>query len=75
MFDGLPVCIVNDWTEITPAYLKQERDRILGSKFDYSRLFQGYWKDVVWSKTPARMAPVAIQEFVDGLARYPLGAT
>lgn len=45
LYAGLPVVIVNEWSQVTPAFLADQRDAMLHQRFDYSRLLGQYWLD------------------------------
>ena len=42
LFARLPVVVVDDWSEVTPALLRSELDRIARSSFDFSQLELDY---------------------------------
>ncbi|MEX3008905.1 hypothetical protein [Hoeflea sp. TYP-13] len=44
LFENLPVCIVDDWREVTMDYLKAKREWVLESEFDFAPLYLGWWK-------------------------------
>ena len=44
LFSKLPIIIVNNWNEININYLKDEYEKIINKKFDFSSLFLKYWK-------------------------------
>lgn len=43
VFDGLPVLVIDDWSQVNPAYLKEQALRLQAEVFDYSRLLLQYW--------------------------------
>lgn len=43
LFKGMPVLIVEGWSEITADYLKEQQTLFAARKFDYSKLFLSYW--------------------------------
>lgn len=43
MYKGLPVLIVDSWSEITPKLLDATYVRFRSMSFDYQRLFKWYW--------------------------------
>ena len=47
LYDGLPVVILNDWTELTESRLLEEWDRISRTVFDIDRVFFSYWKKLI----------------------------
>ena len=44
LFNKLPAIIINDWNEISINYLRDEYEKIINKKFDFSSLFLNYWK-------------------------------
>lgn len=42
-FTELPICWVNDWTDVTPEFLEYELERIKSGRFDMNRLKLSYW--------------------------------
>ena len=47
LYDGLPVVILDDWTELTESRLLQEWDRIGKAEFHLDRAFFPYWKRLI----------------------------
>lgn len=47
LYDGLPVVILNDWTELTESRLLEEWHRISQTVFDIDRVFFSYWKNLI----------------------------
>ncbi len=43
VFDGLPVILVDDWTQVTEAFLKEEYQKIITQTYDRNNLFADYW--------------------------------
>jgi len=43
VFDGLPVLVIDDWSQVNPSFLKDQAQRMQGEVFDYSRLLLQYW--------------------------------
>jgi hypothetical protein len=43
VFDGLPVLVVDDWSQVNPAYLQEQAKRLQEQVFDYSKLLLQYW--------------------------------
>ena len=50
VFDGLPVLIVQDWSDITSELLENTLQRFKVQQFDSSRLTLGYWMNLIESK-------------------------
>jgi len=44
IFENLPVLIVNNYEEINLELLKNVYDSLIKQKFDYRRLYKGYWQ-------------------------------
>ena len=43
LFDGLPVLVIDDWSQVNPAYLQAQAKRLQEQVFDYSKLLLQYW--------------------------------
>jgi len=43
-YTDLPICFVDDWSEITESFLNKEYDRISNTKYDMSKIDFNYWK-------------------------------
>ena len=50
IYEGLPVLIVDAWSEITPELLRNTVNDFKTRKFDYDRLLLKYWMDRMKSK-------------------------
>lgn len=44
IFDGLPVWVVDDWSEVNKENMILFARETLNKTFDYSQLFMGYWR-------------------------------
>jgi len=42
-FSDLPICWINDWSEVTPEFLDSELKRIQSGIFNMEKLKIGYW--------------------------------
>jgi hypothetical protein len=42
-YDDLPICIVDNWSDITEDFLNREYDRIMNSKWNLDKLDMLYW--------------------------------
>jgi hypothetical protein len=54
LFRDLPVIIVDDLLQITPAFLEKEYDILRNKEYDFSKLYSPYWKEQIndcFSKT------------------------
>lgn len=47
LYEDLPVCIVQDWGEVTHDFLLKQRDKMLGSTYNYSKLYVQYWRELL----------------------------
>ncbi len=43
VFEELPVLVIDDWSQVNLAFLKEQAERMQGQSFDYSRLLLQYW--------------------------------
>jgi hypothetical protein len=46
-YTDLPICLINNWEEITEDFLDKEYDRIINSKFNLDKLHITYWKNKI----------------------------
>ena len=46
-YTDLPICFVNDWTEVTPEFLNAEYDRIKAGTWNMEKLTFSYWRDKI----------------------------
>ena len=71
LFANLPVCVVDDWSEVTVDYLGQKREWALDTKFDFAPLYLDWWRRrfVGMDDLPERVQ--TFQAFVD-TAHQPL---
>jgi hypothetical protein len=68
LFTQLPVVIVDDWSEVTPARLRSELDRIARTTFDFSQLELGYWTARIQSQLPREVLPLRYDDYLSSLA-------
>ena len=68
LFTELPVVIVDDWSEVTPARLRSELDRISGTSFEFSQLKLGYWTARIQSLPIREGLPLRYDDFLSSLA-------
>jgi O-antigen/teichoic acid export membrane protein len=47
MFKDLPVCIVDEWSDVSKEFLSETLDVYLRKKFDYKLIFNDYWKNIL----------------------------
>lgn len=43
LFEGMPVLVVENWSQLTSEYLQQQLQKFTTQKFDYSKIFLTYW--------------------------------
>lgn len=43
IFEGLPIIIVNDWSEINEEFLNEKYEEINNAKFNMEKLYASYW--------------------------------
>ncbi len=46
----LPICFVDDWSEINEGFLNSEYDRIINSKWNFEKLTMSYWMKKISNK-------------------------
>ncbi len=64
LFTDLPVVRVTDWTDLTPARLQAERERILRGRFDFAPLFLDTWRARIAGE-PVPILRMTYQQFLD----------
>lgn len=47
LYQNLPVIIVQDWQEITPAFLEQKYQEIQHTTYNTAKLYMNYWIDLI----------------------------
>jgi hypothetical protein len=67
LFTQLPVVIVDDWSEVTPARLRSELDRIARSAFDFSQLELSYWTARIQSQPSREGLLLRYDDFLSAL--------
>jgi hypothetical protein len=45
LFDGLPVVMVTDWSQVTRSFLEQTWKEMKGREWHWSKLYFPYWLD------------------------------
>lgn len=63
VLEGLPAIIVDDWKEVTPAFLSQQAAVFQNMKFDYSKIWLAYWKGKFSESEIFVWPPMTIDEF------------
>jgi hypothetical protein len=48
-FEDLPICFINDWFEVTPEFLVDQRDQIQSKSWNMQKLKVTYWIDRITS--------------------------
>ena len=65
LYDGLPVCIVQDWAEVDFPFLQRQRERFLAQTFDYAKVYTKYWSALIRGHATFPVVR-SIQEFAYG---------
>ena len=50
LYEDLPVCIVESWSDVTAEYLQKYLESIKHKRFNYDKLTLKYWVDLFESK-------------------------
>ena len=64
LFEGLPVCIVDEWAEVDAYYLKSRRDWVLQTDFDFSGLKLLSWSHQFHGEQEHKSTPKGYQSFL-----------
>lgn len=64
LYDGLPVCIVDDWAQVNTAFLRGKRDEMLEGRYDFAKLLQRYWRDRITNEKTLQSEQVTLQDFM-----------
>ena len=67
LYQGLPVCIVTDWREVSPDYLRQKLDEIQGATYDFRPLYLSYWVPRIHGRERPEAKPMSFQDFLDNV--------
>ena len=54
LYEGLPILIVSDWSEVTKDFLEKKYNEMLTKEYSYEKLFMPYWIDKIMSYNPYR---------------------
>ena len=46
-YTDLPICLVDDWSEVTEYFLEKEYDRIKNTKWNFDKLNMNFWKNKI----------------------------
>jgi len=50
LYEGWPVLIVQDWTDVTPALLNDTFHKFVNTEWDLSRLYFSYWQHHLYTR-------------------------
>jgi hypothetical protein len=67
MFEHLPVCIVDDWQDVNPAFLIERGNEMINKKFDFSKLFLAQWRRAIFKQRPFEFPWMTLSEYQDYL--------
>lgn len=48
-FRDLPICFINDWSDVTVEFLEYEQNRIKNTNYNLDKLTISYWIDKIKS--------------------------
>lgn len=48
-YEDMPICLIDDWKEVTEEFLNKEYERITNMSWDREKLTFGYWRNKVQS--------------------------
>jgi hypothetical protein len=65
IFEGLPVLLIDEWSEFNPEYMIQYVDIFKKSKFNFSKLFINYWIRLINKEKSLDLALMTLAEFRD----------
>ena len=63
LLEDLPVAMVDDWREITPAFLDRTLASLAGRRFDFGKLFLEYWRSEVAGRRHDDVRPQTMEDF------------
>lgn len=43
LFEGIPVLVIESWSQLTAEYLQNQQEKFAAQQFDYSKIFLTYW--------------------------------
>ncbi len=55
VYEGLPIVIVNDWSEVTESFLEQKYEELQHQTFQWEKLKADYWFKLIDSYKPLRV--------------------
>lgn len=47
LYEGLPVVIVSDWSEVTPEFLENKYQEMNNKNYNYEKLYFDYWYNLI----------------------------
>jgi hypothetical protein len=47
LYEGLPVVVIEDWSQVTEAFLLQKIEELKNTSFSYDKLRLSYWTDLI----------------------------
>lgn len=56
LFKGLPVLIINEWSEVTQQFLESRYQEIMSKAYDFSPLYHEYWQQKIYAVRDAALA-------------------
>lgn len=57
VFEGLPVIIVDEWSQVNPIFLKEQAGRLRAESFDCSKLLLQYWIEQIHTGGASQVFP------------------
>jgi hypothetical protein len=63
LFAGLPCLFVDDWTQVTPAFLRESAQRFSAAKFQFASLFKEFWLRQVRGESSLILPEMTLCEF------------
>ena len=64
LFETLPVVIIQDWAQITPEFLKAEKQRILSQTFDFAPMLLETWRRKIDQRSDLPELRMRYQDFM-----------
>lgn len=56
LFEGLPVLLINEWSEVTKEFLEEAYSEIMSRSYDYAPIYHEYWQEKIYSVRDAALA-------------------
>lgn len=67
LFRDLPVLVIDDWRDVTPARLSREHERFAAGRFDFSRLTLKHWRARINREPPPPPMFMTLDQFTASL--------